>query len=45
MVYEDMSNGSRFSQHVHMNCSEADGNQNVGSQEVSEGLDVKHTHR
>ena len=37
MVYEDMSNGSHFSQHVHMNCSEADGNQNAGSQAVSEG--------
>ena len=43
MVYKDMS--SHFSQHVHMNCSEADGNQNAGSQEVSKGLDMKHTHR
>lgn len=37
---------SHFSQHVHMNCSEADGNfSECGSQAVSEVLDMKHTHR
>ena len=30
LVYEDTSNRSHFSQHVHMSFSEADANQNTG---------------